>query len=149
MQVAGVPKRIGSLIISTELKKNLNSVQVLTSNPGCLHYRGVLYPLHYAPWATSSTGATDGCDAHLDRVLIGFEDEVKLESLVLRSIDGLLELGLARRDELRVLRPTGKADPSVVEDLSAENRPAAAARLREVLGQGAVARAQALAGGVV
>ena len=86
---------------------------------------------------------------HLDRVLVGFEDEVKLEPLVLRSIDGLLELSLPGRDELRVLRPTRKADPGVVEDLSAENRPAAAARLREVLGQGAVARAKTLAGGVI
>ena len=86
---------------------------------------------------------------HLDGVLVGLQDDIEFETLVLRPVDGLLVLGLARGHELGIFWPAGKADPRVVEDLVAECRPAAAARQDEVLGQRAVARAQSLASGVV
>ena len=59
---------------------------------------------------------------YLDGVLVRFEDDVKLEPLVLRAVDELLVLRLPGGDELRVLGPRGEAHPRVVEHLSAQLR---------------------------
>ena len=62
----------------------------------------------------------------LNGVLVRFEDDVKLEPLVLRAVDELFVLSLARGDELRVLGPSREADPRVVEHLPAQLRAAGA-----------------------
>ena len=64
-------------------------------------------------------------------------------------VDELLVLGLPAGHKLTVLAPAGEADPGVVEHLLAQRVAAGAFRKDEVLRQGAVGGAQALAGGVV
>lgn len=39
---------------------------------------------------------------HLDGVLVGLQDDIEFETLVLRPVDGLLVLGLARGHELGI-----------------------------------------------
>lgn len=86
---------------------------------------------------------------YLDGILVCLQNNIEFETLILRSVDGLLVLSLSGGYELGVLGPAGKADPRVVEDLLAKGRPAAAAWLHEVLRQRAVTCSQSFASGVV
>ena len=67
-----------------------------------------------------------------------------LETLVLATVDMLLEGGFLRRNELGVFAPRGKRDPSVIEDLAAKAITPGAVRLLEGGGEGPIAGPQLL-----
>mmetsp|Transcript_21944 Transcript_21944/g.48177 ORF Transcript_21944/g.48177 Transcript_21944/m.48177 type:complete len:231 (-) Transcript_21944:1121-1813(-) len=86
---------------------------------------------------------------HLEAGLVGLDDHVELEAVVLAAEEALLVLVLAHLLEGVVLAAAGDVHPGVVQHVVAEGRAVRADHLRVVLRQQPVARPAPLAHGQV